>query len=585
MATGMKDKGGGWNSFGVRRFHSLLASQGFGAVASLIAGVAGMIVAGNVAGVDALSGIAVVLPVSIGAQFVARLVYCGAGYLFASYQGRMNGEEARRIVGLSLETSLVVGLSVFAVTYFGRDLYLDVVGVSGAVREQAIYYWRWIFVFYAYVPVGMTMWRLVYADGETVTTAVGDTLMAPLTLALTIVFTRITGTAAGAAQGVLVASLSADLIMVTHVFRKSNAVVPIWNFSWTRLRELVSYSMTDSLSKLCQCGFVAVVNKLVVCTASSAFLPVVGMVAFVQQLSDLLDRVGDAYSPIAAMYRGEGNEPAFRGLARCGLSVAVVVGIVVMVGVEVLAPQIVSLYGIPSGPVYDSAVIALRISAAVFPVASVLLFLGSHYLVLDRIVLAVVTTLSTGFLLTAACAAAFCFTWGLNALWVGLPVGGAMTLVAVAVYSWVFEGHKSPLLIPAFVKSAFNVTFAPVPEQVVLARDSVGRFLEGRGIGSATVAHIMLIVEECSMAIADGCRHPARVCVEASLAVDRETVALVVRDSGSARDLTDEDAKVTSFRSFFVASLMRAYESRRYLNTIGCNRAVITFARESGGAA
>ena len=162
----MKEQGGCGSSFGIRRFHSLLASQGFGAVASLIAGVAGMMVAGNVAGVDALSGIAVVLPVSIGAQFVARLVYCGAGYLFASYQGRMKREEARQIVGLSIEAALVVGLSVFAVTYFGRDLYLDAVGVTGAVREQAILYWRWIFVFYAYVPVGMTMWRLVYADGE-----------------------------------------------------------------------------------------------------------------------------------------------------------------------------------------------------------------------------------------------------------------------------------------------------------------------------------------------------------------------------------------------------------------------------------
>ena len=573
----MKDKGGRRSSFGIRRFHSLLASQALGAASALVIGVVGMIVAGNIAGVDALSGIAVVLPVSIGVQFFARLVYCGAGYLFASYQGQMNREEARRIVGLALEMALAVGLAVFAVTFFGRDLYLDAVGISGAAREQAILYWRWIFVFYAYYPLGKTMWRFVYADGEMVTTAIADMLMTPVTLVLTIVFTRITGTAAGAALGILVGATSTDLIMVTHVFRKSNAVVPIWNFSWARLRELVSYSMTDSVSMLCQSGFMAVVNKLVVCTASTAFLPVVGMVAFVQQLSDTLDRVGDAYSPIASMYKGEENELGLHGLAHHGMTVAVAVGVAVLVAVEVLAPAIVTLYGISPGPVYDSAVFALRASALVFPFASLLLFLGSHYLVIDRIVLSVVTTLLMGFLLTGACATVFGLVWGLNALWFGLPVGGLLTLTVLVVYSWLFGGRKSPLLIPACAKPVFNVAFAPVPQQVVVARDSIERFLEGRGVARTTVAHVMLLVEECSLSVGDASRHPERVCVESSLVVGRETLTLVLRDTGDVHDLTDVDAEVTSLRSFVVAGLMKAHENRRYLNTVGCNRSVFTF--------
>ena len=37
----------------------------------------------EVVGVDALAGIAAMIPVFIGAQFLAKMVYCGAGYLFA----------------------------------------------------------------------------------------------------------------------------------------------------------------------------------------------------------------------------------------------------------------------------------------------------------------------------------------------------------------------------------------------------------------------------------------------------------------------------------------------------------------------
>lgn len=38
-----------------------------------------MIVVGNLVGVDAPTAVAAVLPVTVGAQFVSRLAFCGAG--------------------------------------------------------------------------------------------------------------------------------------------------------------------------------------------------------------------------------------------------------------------------------------------------------------------------------------------------------------------------------------------------------------------------------------------------------------------------------------------------------------------------
>ena len=564
-------------SFARQRLHGLLTTQAFGAGGALVACVADMIVAGNLVGVDALAGIAAVLPVLVGAQFVARLVYCGAGYQFAKYQGLMDRERTRRVVGLSLEAAAIVGLLIFAITALGRDLYLDYMGLSGAVREQAVLYWRWITISYSISPLTMTMWWLVYADGETVVTALADTTSPFLTLILSVVFTKMTGTAAGAALGVLVGLASTDMLSLLHLLRKSNAVVPIWNFSWRGLREIVSYSLTDSVSKLCQCGFVAVVSKLVVFSASAAYLPVVGMVALAQQLCDILNRIGSAYMPIAAMYLGERNLPRFRELARHSLEIALVVGVLLMAVVEFLAPQIVSLYGIPPGDVFDSSVLILRGCALALPMASVLLFLCSHYLVLGRIVLSVTNTVLMSFLLTAGSAVAFCLAWGVDALGIGLPVGVVLTLIAVAIYCWAVERRRL-LLIPKDRNAVLNLTFAPDAGQIVRARDEGGRFLREQGVGSETVARIMLLVEECAMSAAETCHRMRRLCIEASFLVDEGAATLVLRDTGEIRDVTDGDAQVTSLRSFVIAGLMRSYENRRYLNTIGCNRAVFSFA-------
>ena len=571
-------------SFVRRRFNALWAAQAFGGLGALVlyASIVDAIVVGNLVGVDGLAGVAAVLPMVVGAQFVSRLVFCGSGYLFAKYQGQVEPDKARRVVGLSLEAAAVVGLAIFTVSCLGRDLYLDAMGISGAVREQAVAYWRWIFVYYAFFPVFRVLWRLVYADGEMVTTTVADVFVPPTNIILSIVFTKMTGSAAGAALGLMAGDLTGVSIMSIHLLRKSNGVVPIWNFSWRGLRELVSYALTDSVAKLCQCGFLAVVSKLVVMTASAAFLPVVSLVALVQQLCDYLDRVGDAYMPIAGMYHGESNWPRLGELARYALSWSFAIGVLLVVAVELLAPQIVTLYGIPGGEVFDSAVIALRLSGVVLPLAAVLLFLCSHYLVLDRIRLSLATTVSFGFLLTTGCTAALCFACGLDAMWLGLPLGAFLTLAALAVYCRVSARRYSLLLLPEGTSAVFNRSFVPEARQVVRARGDGERFLREQGVGADVVSRIMLLIEECSMAVADAGRRTRTPLVEVSLVVDERAATLVLRDTGVTRDITDTDAQAKSLRDFVIAGLMSSYESCRYLNTIGCNRSVFSFRLSLG---
>lgn len=74
-----------------------------------------------------------------------------------------------------------------------------------------------------------------------------------------------------------------------------------------------------------------------------------------------------------------------------------------------------------------------------------------------------------------------------------------------------------------------------------------------------------------------------RECVEASLIVEDSSVTLVLRDTGVVLDATDADLPVTSLRRFVIASVMREQQSRRYLNTVGCNRAVLVFRRDKSG--
>lgn len=83
-------------SFARNRLNALLRTQACGAVGAIVPRITDLFVAGNVVGVDALTAIAAIMPVTIGALFVGKLAYCGSGYLFAKYQGEFRRDRAAR---------------------------------------------------------------------------------------------------------------------------------------------------------------------------------------------------------------------------------------------------------------------------------------------------------------------------------------------------------------------------------------------------------------------------------------------------------------------------------------------------------
>ena len=565
-------------SFAKNRLHALLRTQAFGAVGALMPRITDLFVSGSVVGVDALAGIAAVMPVTIGALFMGEIVCRGSGYQFARRQGEFQHERAREVVGTTLTLAVLMGLFIWVTMFFGRNLYFDLMGLEGAVREQAASYWRVTSVFLAVYPFTTAMWRFVYADGETVTTMVADIFQPVITVALAISLAKVTGSAGGSALGTLIARLTVDSIMMTHLFRKTNAVVPKWCLSPSLAKDIVVYSLADASSRLCQCGFLAVVNRLVISAGSVRLLPVVGVSALVLELREALDRAGEAYAPIAEMYIGEGNHLQLKALVRCVLSMAALAGGLCAVAIIVFAPQVIAALGIPRGDVFEAAVSALRICAFELPFSAMMAFLVSHLLVVNRVSLSFMGTLLEQFVLTTVCTVALCGLLGADFLWVGMPLGVVLSLMAIAVYCRLRDGNSFPM--PAFEKdnAILNVSFGLAPERIVAMRNEVETFLSAHGVSRNVIGRIALLAEECSMALVD--RHGGRakwIVAETSITVGKEDVQVVLRDTGDMGDITDDDAPVSSLRTFVIAGLMRVVQRRQYLNTIGCNRAMFTF--------
>ena len=69
----------------------------------------------------------------------------------------------------------------------------------------------------------------------------------------------------------------------------------------------------------------------------------------------------------------------------------------------------------------------------------------------------------------------------------------------------------------------------------------------------------------------------AKILVEFTIMVEPEGVRLILRDSGKVFDITEEDAKVDSFRQYVVANMMLSIDNKAYITTTGYNRNELFF--------
>lgn len=130
-------------SFVRRKFNAMLGVATVSMAVNFIVMLSGSLVAGNFLGKDGLAGINVCTPVFAVASFLGALISVGAGLVFSQAMGEFDERRAAGVWSQSAYAALGVGLFIFLAMTFGGNAFMDFNGVTGAIREEAVSYWRW----------------------------------------------------------------------------------------------------------------------------------------------------------------------------------------------------------------------------------------------------------------------------------------------------------------------------------------------------------------------------------------------------------------------------------------------------------
>lgn len=563
-------------TFGVRQFKRLIFSGVFAAMSACLAGFMESVVIGNLLGSEALGGMNLITPVLSATTFLCGLVSSGTGTCYSLAMGRSDPHRAHAFFTQGLWLALILGGGLSLILLVGSDPYLRFFGADPVTLGYASRYLAW------YWPVPLlevTMFLLLslgYADGDARLCALAFGLLFLLDLLSSIVAIRLGMGIAGCALATVLAETVAILLLCVHFFRPQNSYRPVRHFSWQDALAIVKASFADASASLCAAVLLLFLGKFFVIRFGSGLLPILGVAVALWDLKELFEGAGLAAQPLVTVYHGEGNPKGVRAVMNAAMTAALTGGAVLMVACLLFPGTVAGLFGIEDAALLGSGRQAVRMMSTCFvPLAFAGLF-NSYFMFVERSELSAFLTFAT-YLVLPVISVSVASLAGPSGVWTGLALGPSLGLAATALFLVVRCGRKAfPLVLDrtreARIRS-FSLTL-DAPSIVDVSR-RVADELTAAGVKPGVVMRASLLTEEVLLVVRDR-NDGHEICAEVTLDLN-DGVRLTLRDDGMIFDITDADARISSLRSYLVASIMERQPGRLNLVTTGFNRNVFVF--------
>ena len=563
--------------FATEKFKSFLLAGTFTAFVGYVNRLSDSVIIGHVIGEDALAGLNMVTPILSVVTFFAFAIALGTSTNYSIWLGRIDRRRARGFFMQGLWLAVLVGSALALAMLFGGDLYFAMLDGSEYVEMYGRQYLSWAW------PIGLTeclmMLLAVFccADGDIrlCSAVYGGVFAVNVLVSYSAVWLGMG--ASGCALGTVIAETLGILALCGHFFRKVNTFRPVRHFSLSDSYFVFRASFGDAAAFLCDAVLFFALNKLVIAKFGSDMLPVAGVAIVVWSFLEFFNGVGVAAQPLVTVYWGERNTRAIRKVMQAAIVAAAAEGLalaaVFLFGRGSVVVWLLGVEGLDYPELLDAARgCVLLMSGGFLPLALAGLF-NSYCLFIERPWISLCTTVLCYLAMPVACVLVGA-RFGLNGVWAGLGVGPLLGILALAAAILLKRGrHGFPLLLPRRREAKIRMFDLVLTEpEIVRVSKAVAEALP-----DPVAQRAALMVEEVFMTVRE--RNPNRKKLIGEVTLDlNDGILMTLRDDGMIFDITDADAKVTSLRTYLVASAMARHLNRINLVTAGFNRNIFRFS-------
>ena len=565
-----------------KKFSSMLISGTFTKAVMYLMLLSDSIIAGYFIGETGVAGINAITPITAVVTFFGDLCSTGVGIIFSREVGAMRKRRANEIFGQGLIISIGVGLISAILIFAMQNVYFNVSGITGDILEKALQYYSLAPINAFLTIVVFYLEQMVYSDGDELVNNICYGFQIGGNIICSIILTKFMGM-----QGIILGSIIGNglgiITCITHFFKKKNSLRFVWHLSFKDFLLTSRYSIVDSSVYISWGIMDYVMISFISGRYGESGLISLAVVVSLIEFSVVLDGVGMAMQPLIGNYFGEKNPKLIKRVMKSAAKAAVIEGIVATVLIFIFAKQFCGLFGITEGESLSYSITAVRIVALGLTFCSVVSLTTSYYMLIDRIGMATCFASFHNGLLYILMPILGSLIFGINGMWAGYVVAPILTIVCAFLFVYVRFGKDNfPFLLKNMDKDIEILDDRLSPEKASELSEKVVESLISHNYPKEIANRAGLFVEEMGLTILEKNKKSKKpVLVELSLVYDRDSVLVIVRDSGKLFDLTDSDSQVEGLSGFVLSALMESKKDKAYLVTTGYNRNMIRFSRKS----
>ena len=569
-------------SFSDAKFAKFFAAATLMAAATFAIGNIIQVVSSWYLGADAFAAMAAVYPYRLLPDVLVVLVAEGSAALSAQAMGRSDRDTANRI--FSQGALLLAGIGVVFTLGFHafEGVYLDLMGVTGAVRAQALAFGSG-FVFSILSGMLQDYLRVqVYADGGQKFCLFGSLAYLVVHAVTAVLFVSRWG-ARGLGLSVAAATIAYLGILLLHFRTKAASLRLTPSFSLPLLARTCALGLGSLLPQLSTILISFAMTRVAAARFGAVGLAVVAVVNGIGSLTGFLQAVGLVALPFSAVYFGEDNRSGLVATMRRAACFLLGEGLALAVPLLLFPGWVAGLFGIGEPETRTAMEGAVRWIGAFLVPAGFAALWGTYLQATGRERVAGAYSFFRSLVFPTLAIFLGINLFGVSALAAALA-GEALFLVVAGLIGRAVAGRRGltfPLFLRPSDRDALLLSLNVTGEEAAKAAARIGDVLERRlGLGDRRTMWASLATEELLTVVRDF--NPGRK-VRAELTLDfpeEDTVRLIIRDDGRIFDFSTDASDVNSLSAFVLVRLTRGCEQNGMAMT-GSNRSVLIFKNDN----
>lgn len=393
---------------------------------------------GHGVGSTALAGVNIAVPVFSIILSIALLIGVGGGAVYSMTLGSGEVEHAQRIFTTSFALVTLITLIIGGVSFMFMENLAYFFGANEETLPYVLEYMKVLLMFSLFVAWETSLSIFVRNDGNPNLAMVGLIITSVLNIALNyyMVFILKLGVT-GAAYATIIATIAGLIVLLTHFFKKE-AVLKFVKISFNKkdINRINSIGFPSFVSEMGMGVFVIGYNLAIAHYAGTNGLAAFSVINYLHTFMFLVFiGIGSSIQPMISYYYGAKLFDHIKDTIKIAEKTAVILGALFLVVGFFAANTLVSMFGVTSTDITDLAVTGIRLFFIGYLFMGINFIYLTYFQAIGYVKPSLWITLFRGFILLIIMLLVLPNLFGINGVWLALPVSEAIVACVLLFYA------------------------------------------------------------------------------------------------------------------------------------------------------